>query len=278
MAGFGSKTDEATDSLVCYCQESLVADQSNLFWVLLGIAGIVFSALRGEDESLSPQTDVTVSGCWNVVSAQFSHLPRTFSTQHICCCPAAETYRQNPWNTVPAYFLFESLFSHPEKTVAGRRGNYLRRPFISYTVCLIFFNQLFSGGHIFQNVTKNSLGLLRFKDSPRPLNVLPADTTGFPSVALLVASSLYSLKAKNRTLFPLNSFYWMRQIWHSYTNYKRLKNSLNSVTVLDLTIIFKPFRNTSLEQILQQTLNMELESFLSQTYRKLPGWSLEVKD
>lgn len=30
-AGFGSKTDKATDTLFCYCQEGLVADQSHLF-------------------------------------------------------------------------------------------------------------------------------------------------------------------------------------------------------------------------------------------------------
>lgn len=104
-------------------------------------------------------------------------LPRASSIQHICCCPAAERYRQNPWNAIPAYFLFEILFSHPEETVASRDGNDLNIPCIFHTVCLVFFLiQLFSGDHIFQNVTKSSLGLLRFKDGPRPLNVLPEQT------------------------------------------------------------------------------------------------------
>lgn len=38
-----------------------------------------------------------------------------------------------------------------------------------------------------------------------------AERTGFPSGALLVASSLYSLKAKNKTSFPVNPFFeWGR--------------------------------------------------------------------
>lgn len=38
-----------------------------------------------------------------------------------------------------------------------------------------------------------------------------AETTGFPSAAILVASSLYSLKAKNKNPFPVNPFFeWGR--------------------------------------------------------------------
>lgn len=45
-AGFGSKTEAAPVSPFCYCQEGLVADQSHLVWVLLGMAVIVFTALK----------------------------------------------------------------------------------------------------------------------------------------------------------------------------------------------------------------------------------------
>lgn len=145
MARFGSKRDEATDSLLFYCQESLVTDQSNLFQVLLGFADIVFTALRGEDESFPvPPEGMRQSvavGMWYLPNSH--SLPRTFSIQHICCCLAAETYRQNPLNTIPAYFLFESLFSHPEETVVSREGNDLKRPFIFYIVCLIFLTNCF---------------------------------------------------------------------------------------------------------------------------------------
>lgn len=58
VAGFGSKKDEAIDSLFWYCQERLVTDQSHLFRVLLGIAVVVFTALRGEEESLPVSLEV----------------------------------------------------------------------------------------------------------------------------------------------------------------------------------------------------------------------------
>lgn len=80
VAGFGSRTDEAPSSLFCYCQESLVIDQSNLFQVPPWHCCHCFHCIerQGGEPSSFTRRDVTVTGCWNVVSAQFSQPAQSF--------------------------------------------------------------------------------------------------------------------------------------------------------------------------------------------------------
>lgn len=120
--------------------------------------------------------DAAVRGCWNVVSARLSHSAQSILHPAHLLLPSCRNIQAKSMKHCSSLFsIWKSVFSSWRNSWY-REGNDLKRSFIFYTVCLIFLNQLFSGGHIFQNVTESSLGLLRFKDGPRPLNVLPKQT------------------------------------------------------------------------------------------------------
>lgn len=142
---------------------------------------------------------------WHLPSLH--RLPRASCIQRICC-PAVERYKQNPWNIIPAHFLFGSPFTHPEETVASRGGNSLNSPCIFYPVCLFFYQTIWRWSHIPKCDRKLKLGFAEMERWPKAFESSSwAGTTGFPSAAVLVASSLYSLKAKNKNSFPVNPFF-----------------------------------------------------------------------
>jgi len=86
------------------------------------------------------------------------------------------------------------------------------QPCMFYPVCLIFYKTIWRWSHIPKCDWKLKLGFAEMEGWPKALiGSSWAETTGFPSAAILVASSLYSLKAKNKNPFPVNPFFeWGR--------------------------------------------------------------------